>query len=345
MRPLQKIFDQDALRSNYLAARRRSHARNLMAVVKSRAYGHGLPFAADALADVADGFGVVELKDAQTLRRRGVDKPVFLLSGAFAEEEMAEIASLQLRPAVCDERQAQWVMNAPSSSNLFVLVKTNADMNRLGFSPQQAAQTIDALSAAPSVSEVALMTHFACADHPDGLQQPLELLQPLRKKVKQCSLGNSAATLLHGDIEDDWGRAGIALYGSSPAPQWQSRDELGLRAVMTLQTELIHTRVIAKDAPVGYGGEWRAPQEMTVGIAACGYGDGLPRVHNLPATVGGKPARTVGRVSMELIALDLRECPEARAGDQVILWGESPGIDEVAEAAGRISYELLTAAG
>lgn len=345
MRPLARLFDAAALRHNFRAVRRRAHARNLMAVVKSRAYGHGIFAVADALRDLADGFGVVNSGAALLLRESGIDKPVLLMSGAFDEEDVARIVSLNLWTAVCDESQLRRILAAPSGAGLCVFVKANCGMNRLGFSPDSAAGVMDALSRSPAVSRVALMSHFARADEADGIRAPLSRLNPLREKASCVSFGNSAAALLHDDIGDDWARIGIALYGSSPAPEKVSRDELGLRPVSILKTSLIKTFAIRAGDEVGYGGDFRAPRDMRIGVAACGYGDGYPRATNLWARIAGKRAPVVGRVSMELTSLDLTECGDADVGAEVVMWGESPSIDEIAAAAGRISYELFTAAG
>ncbi len=345
MRPLARLFDAAALRHNFRAVRRRARARNLMAVVKSRAYGHGLSAVAAALRDLADGVGAADSADAVSLRAAGIDKPILLMGGALDEDDFARIISLNLWTAVCDEKQLQRILAAPSGAGLCVFVKADCGMNRLGFAPDRAAAAMDALSRSPAVSRVALMSHFARADEEDGIREPLSRLQPLREKASFASLGNSAAALLHGDIGDDWARIGIALYGSSPAPERISRDALDLRPASILKTALLRTREIRAGAEVGYGGVFCAPRNMRIGVAACGYGDGYPRALNLWARVAGKHAPVVGRVSMELTTLDLTECGEADAGAEVVMWGESPSIDEIASAAGRVSYELFTAAG
>lgn len=345
MRPLTRLFDAAAVRHNWRAVRRRATAGKLLAVVKSCAYGHGLRFAAEALRDIADGFGVVETADAKQLRGMGIEQPILLMSGVFAEAEMAQVAALRLWIAVHNARQVRWVMKAPAGAALTVFVKADTGMNRLGFLPDEAAAVMESLSRAPAVAQVSLMGHFADADVPGGIAAPLELLQPLRERAATVSLGNSATALLHGDIGNDWGRVGIALYGASPAPLWHSGETLGLRPVMTLKTALVATRTVRAGAAVGYGSCWRAAVDTRIGIAACGYGDGYPRAAHLWVRVGGNKAAVVGRVSMELTALDLSGCDNAHIGEEVICWGGSPTVDEVAVAAGRFSYELLAAAG
>ena len=345
MRPLQRLLSAQALRDNWRAVRQRAAAANIMAAVKSRAYGHGLRFVAHALRDVADGFCVVDMKDAAALRDMQIETPILLMSGIFCDEEITRAVRLRLWLAVHNERQVRQIIGAPCDAQLTVLVKVDVGMNRLGFLPAQAATIMDELMRAPSVAKVGLMAHFAAADSQNGIRDALTLLQPLRQKAALVSLGNSAALLLQGDIQDDWGRAGISLYGSSPAPAQYCSTALGLRPVMTLKTSLIAVRHVRAGAAVGYGGTWRAPQDMRIGIAAAGYGDGYPRADNLWTQVLGQKAAVLGRVSMELIALDLRNCTTAEIDDEVVLWGQSPHIDEIAAAAGRISYELLVSAG
>ncbi|MBE8158341.1 MAG: alanine racemase [Betaproteobacteria bacterium] len=342
---MSRIIDADALRHNWRTARRLSAAANLLAVIKSRGYGHGAFFVADALRNDADGFGVADIADAAMLRAAGIGKPVLLLEGAFSEAETARAAELDLWLAVHNEQQARWAANAAADAGLTVLVKVNAGMNRLGFSPSKGAEVLDVLARASSVKHAGLMAHFARADSPDGLKTPLEILRPLRARAAFVSLGNSAASLLHGELEDGWGRIGIALYGASPAPEWKSREELGLRPAMIFKTELICVRTVRAGEAVGYGGVWRAAADTKIGIAACGYGDGYPRADGLWARAGGQKAAAVGRVSMEMTALDLTGCEDAQVGTEVVLWGESPSICEVAAVSGRISYELLCAAG
>ena len=345
MRPLIRLFDAAALRHNWQAIRTRAHAKKLFAVVKSRGYGHGCRFVVDALGDLADGFALVEIADAKTVRMLGIDKPVLLMNGAFSGEDMTEAAELNLWLAVHNRQQVQWLLEAPAKAKFHVFVKVNIGMNRLGFSPTEAVEIMDVLSRAKSVSQIILMAHFADADSPDGIQKPLEILQPLRTSSRLVSLGNSATCLFHGDLADDWGRVGIALYGSSPAPLWHSRESLGLRPAMILKSRIISTRTVSAGETIGYGSCWRADSDIRVGVVACGYGDGYPRATNLWAQISGQKTDVLGRVSMELFVVSLSNCPSANIGDEVICWGESPSVDEVATAAGRVSYELLVAAG
>ena len=339
-RPLLCEVRADALRENFRAIRKASpSARNILAVVKDDAYGHGLSQTATALADLADGFGLTEPEDALTLRRAGIASPIVLLNGMFSPADADAVCESGAWVVAHEARQVEWLSQLPANAAKKVFVKVDSGMSRLGFAPEEFASVRGAIE--NRGREVVLMTHFAKADSPDGLRAPMKTIARLRKGL-EVSLGNSAATMLHR-LEDDWARVGIALYGASPAPAWKSRAALGLRAGMILRTRLLSVRTLRKGSEIGYGGEFVAPENMPMGVAAVGYGDGYPRLTRGGwAQVNGFRADVVGRVSMDLLALDLRGAPNAKTGDEVILWGDSPSADEVADAAGMISYELFS---
>ena len=347
-RPLLCEIRPDALRDNFRAVRKAAAARNILAVVKDDAYGHGLVCAAKALDGLADGFALTEPEDARILRRAGIGAPIVLLNGMFSPADSAAVCESGAWVVVHEKRQLEWLARLPAGAAERVFLKVDSGMGRLGFAPDEFAAARRAVESGGR--RVVLTTHFACADLPDGLDSQLRVVSRLRDSAAaglQTSLGNSAATLLHRP-EDDWGRVGIALYGASPAPRWRSRDSLGLRAAMVLRTRLLSVRALPKGAPAGYGGAFVAPEDMPMGVAACGYGDGYPRLapggwaRVFSGEGEGFRAEVIGRVSMDLLALDLRENPEARAGDEVVLWGDSPSADEVAEAGGMIAYELFS---
>ena len=344
LRVLKKYIDTAALRENWRHIRRRASARRLLAVVKSDAYGHDLLTTATALKDEADGFAVVAMEDAITLRQQGVEKPILLMQGIFTAEDGGTLAKHRLTPVVHSRWQLQALAALPAAAQLTAYLKVNTGMNRLGFPLHEAAAALTALRRLPAVAQTVLMTHFAEADRQGGIQAPLDMLAPLRTPGLPLSLGNSAATLLHGDIGDDWARIGIALYGASPAPGWRSHRALGLHPAMTLTTRLIALRRLSAGARVGYGGDYTAASDLPIGIASVGYGDGYPRRQGLSAAINGRPAMVLGRVSMEMIALDLSSHPTAAIGDTVVLWGDTPAVDDVAAAADTIAYDLLTAA-
>ena len=345
---VERIINPAALRANFAAVRRRASAKKILAVIKSDAYGHGLAAVADALADSADGFAVAKIGDAKTLRARGIGKPILLISGASCRAQTADIVRLKLWIAVQNRRQVEWLKDAPADSRICAFVKADVGMNRLGFDMTQWNVAQSELAANPAVDKTILMAHFARADEPGGLDDSLQTLAPLRAAGYETSLSNSAAALLHNDIGDDWARVGIALYGASPAPLVIGRDALGLSAAMTLRAEVVAVRTMRRGQSIGYGGKWRAPIDSRIAIVSCGYGDGYPRLcgggeNGIWAQVGDVCAPVVGMVSMEMTALDITACPHITAGDNAIMWGDSPSVDVVAEAAGRISYELLTA--
>ena len=352
---VERIIDISALRSNFLAVRKRAAAKNIIAVVKADAYGHGLLTVADALAGCADAFAVAKIADAKKLRAGGIDKPILLISGAGSREQTADIVGLGLWTAVQNRRQLEWLKDAPANAGICVFVKADIGMNRLGFDIAQWVEAQRELANNPAVGKTVLMAHFARADEKGGMIDALEVLKPLRAAGCENSLSNSAAALLAecfggiGDIGDDWARIGIALYGASPAPVVVRRDDLALRAAMTLRAEVITTRHVRRGRGVGYGGKWRADADTRIAIVSCGYGDGYPRLcgdgKSIWGCIGGRKAPVVGRVSMEMTALDISACGDIGAGDKVIMWGDCPSVDEVASAAGRISYELLTQAG
>lgn len=358
----ERIIDPAALRANLAAVRKRAAAKRIIAVVKSDAYGHGLLTVAGALCDSADAFAVAKMADAKRLRARGIDKPVLLISGASSRQQTADIAGLRLWTAVQNRRQLEWLKDAPAGAGIHAFVKVDIGMNRLGFAPPEWLAAQRELATNPAIDKTLLMAHFANADEIGGLTAALQTLHPLRAAGCDNSIGNSAATLLPhnidkvgnidnsgkvADIGDDWARIGIALYGASPAPCWQTRDELGLQPAMTLRANVIAIRQVRRGRGVGYGGKWRAAKDATIAIVSCGYADGYPRLcgdgNTIRASVNGKMAPIVGRVSMEMTAMDISGCGNVKPGDIVEMWGCAPSVDEVAQSAGRVAYELLTA--
>ena len=345
-------YDANALRENASNIRRQITAPHMLAVVKANAYGHGLGFAVNALHDIVDGFAVDSMHCAEIIRATLGDNaiPIMLLAGTADENETRRAAELKLWLVIHEARQIAWLMQLPHSAAVGAWVKTNSGMNRLGFSVADAAAVMEQLMKMPQVARVGLMSHFACADMENGLDDALLQLQPLREKADMISLGNSAASLLHPNIGDEWARIGIALYGSSPAPILKSRESLGLRAVMTLQAPLIAVQNLQRGDAVGYAATWRATQPVRIGVVACGYSRGYPQNNQswkcLPwALVEKQRAEVVGRPSMEMLTLDISHCAAADVGSAAVLWGDSPSIDEVATACNRLSYDLLCAAG
>lgn len=336
----------DALRSNLATVQRLAPKSRVMAVVKADGYGHGLERVARALAG-ADAFGVAALSDAERLRAIGLAHRIVLLSGFDESADLPQLRSLGVETVVHHDEQlrmleAERVAHAPP---LRVWLKLDTGMHRLGFAPARAVELHARLRAMPGIDpDIVLMSHFARSDefeHAATARQIEAFTAATRDLPGPRSLCNSAGVLGWARAHGDWVRPGGALYGLSPVAGRTGRD-LGLAPAMTLSTRLIAINRIAAGEAVGYGGAFVCPGEMRVGIAAIGYGDGYPR-HAGTGTavlVDGVRAPIIGRVSMDLLAIDLGALPQARVGDPVELWGRGLPIEEVAAAAGTIGYEL-----
>ena len=343
-RPITARIDLSALHNNLGVARRTTSAR-IMAVIKADAYGHGLLRCAEALAG-ADGFALLDLRDALRLREAGFRQSILLLEGAFTPDDLPRIAGHGLACVVHSPHQLAMLDAAPhSSSKLAIWLKINSGMNRLGFAPQDVPAAMEKLKSHPAVRDVTLMTHFSHADEAAGVASQLQAFNELAAPFRTArSLANSAALLRYPQAHADWVRPGIMLYGASPFADTGAQ-ELGLKPAMTLQTEIISAREMRTGECIGYGGTFCADRAMRIGVAACGYADGYPRHASTgtPVLVNGQRTRTLGRVSMDMLCIDLSTLPDAGVGSRVTLWGEGLPVEEVASAAGTISYELLCA--
>jgi len=344
-RPIRARIDRSALQQNYLTAKSRIPGSRAWAVVKANAYGHGLLNAADALAEVADGFALLDLAEAVALREAGIRQPILLLEGYFEADDLELVAEHRLSLVVHRLDQLQLLRQVGLPLRVPVYVKFNTGMNRLGFRPEQLAALRDELAKNRAVSEVTLMSHFAEADGERGIDWQLARFRAMAGEWRgPVSLANSAAILRYPQTGRDWARPGIMLYGGSPFAD-ESAESLGLRPAMTLQSEIIGVQTIAAGEQVGYGGRFVAERETRVGVVACGYADGYPRhaPSGTPVLVGGRRTRLIGRVSMDMLTVDLTDLREAGVGTPVTLWGEGLAADEVATMAGTISYELFCA--
>lgn len=344
MRPLQASVDLAALEHNLQVVRRYAPAAQVMAVIKANAYGHGLMRAASALRD-ADGFAVVELDAAVRLREAGYGQPILLLEGFFSADELDVFAEFELMPVIHAREQIEMLAAYPGASKLDVFVKINTGMNRLGLAPADFASARTALAASPKVGKITLMTHFARADEPEGAAAQLDTFNALTEKLPlQRSLANSAALIADPRTHADWVRPGIMLYGSSPFAD-RGAASLGLRRVMQLESQIIAVQNLRPGDTVGYGALFRAEHPMRIGVVACGYADGYPRhaLSGTPIAIGGVRTATVGRVSMDMLCADITHIPHAGVGSEVMLWGDVVSVDEVAQAAGTVGYELLCA--
>ena len=350
-RPIRARMDWSALRHNLGIVRRQVGDARIWSVVKADAYGHGLMSAARALAEVTDGFALVEVEGAMALRDAGFRQPILMLEGPYQGDDVALFAELELTPVLHTLWQVDALIDACLPRRQPVYLKLNTGMNRLGFNEGEFGAALDRLVAADCLESVTLMTHFADADEERGIQQQLDRFRAMAgRRALPVSMANSAALLRFPEAVGDWVRPGIMLYGSSPFPAMKSAVELDLRPVMTLESELIAVRDLMPGDTIGYGSSFVADEPMRVGIVACGYGDGYPRhaPTGTPVQVAGQRTWTLGRVSMDKICVDLSALPQkVGVGDTVTLWGGSGAMylaaDEVAAAAGTVSYEMFCA--
>jgi alanine racemase len=341
-RPLLAQVNLSALRANLRNVRERAPDTQVLAVVKADAYGHGLMRVLPALAD-ADGLALLELDAAVALRKRHYARRILLLEGFFAADELAEIAARRLAVVVHHEEQVRMLEAATLPRPIEVFVKINTGMNRLGFRPDLAHAIVDRLSQASSVAVMRLMTHLARAEEQEGAREQLERFEDACQGLPYPrSIANSAGVIRYRDVGGDYVRPGIMLYGSSPFP-YDTAETLGLIPVMTLRSELIATQEIKANDSVGYGGTYTASRAHRVGVIACGYADGYPRhaPNGTPVLVCGRKVRTAGRVSMDMMTVDLTDVPQAVIGSPVVLWGEGLPVDDVAAAASTVGYQLL----
>jgi alanine racemase len=350
-RPILATIHSAALQHNLDRARRAALDSRVWAVVKANAYGHGIENVFEAFR-AADGFALLDLDEAERVRALGWRGPVLLLEGVFEPRDLELCSRLDLWHAVHCDAQIDWLAAHKTQMPHRVFLKMNSGMNRLGFTPGRFRAAWTRLNALPQVDEISLMTHFSDADSPRGIAHQLEVFEETTRDLPgERSIANSAATLRHAAAaRADWVRPGILLYGSSPdfpehdAAHWQ------LQPGMTLATKLISVQTLQAGDTIGYGSRFTADGPLRVGVAAVGYGDGYPRHCDTgtPVLVNGVRTRMVGRVSMDMITVDLTPVPDAGFGSEVTLWGRASNgavlsIDEVAKAAGTVGYELMCA--
>lgn len=334
----------DALGGNLARVRGMAGGAKVMAVVKADAYGHGLERCARALAS-ADAFGVASIADGLRLRAAGHRQRIVVLSGPDAASDLAEMRRLKLEAVIHHAAQLEMLEAERGGEPLKVWLNLDTGMHRLGFAPTRARELHARLAALPAVDPaIVLMTHFAASDEFDNdftARQTQRFLDAAQGLPVEQSLSNSAAVLGWPQARGQWVRAGGLLYGLSVASGKTGAD-FGFAPAMTLTTRLVAVNRIARGERVGYGSTWECPEDMDIGVAAIGYGDGYPRSaqSGTPVLMGGAPAAVIGRVSMDLLTLDLRRAPDARVGDVVTLWGPQLPVEVIAQHAGTISYEL-----
>jgi alanine racemase len=315
-----------------------------MAVIKANAYGHGVVAVAGALAE-AEGVALLDVHEAAKLREAGSRQTILLLEGFFSPEDLQLIAEFDLATVIHNAQQLASLDAYPRRGTLQVWLKVNSGMNRLGFLPEEIPAVMERLKSHPAVRDVTLMTHFSHADEAEGVALQLDRYNKLAAGYRTArSMANSAALLRYPAAHGDWVRPGIMLYGASPFAD-TSAQQIGLKPVMTFASEIISVRDIKAGEMVGYAGLFRAESGTRIGVVACGYADGYPRhaPSGTPLLVNGQRTGTLGRVSMDMLGVDLSNIADAQVGSRVVLWGAGMPVEEVAQAAGTISYELLCA--
>lgn len=333
-----------ALGHNLKRVRALSDGARIMAVVKADAYGHGLKRCLPALSE-ADMLAVATMDEARAIRALEPRAPILLLEGVMASNELEAVTRLNLEMVVHHESQLEWIEASGQTSSPRIWLKLDSGMHRLGFPLSQAQAVHARLQALDGVEEVVLMTHFACADQPENPMNRRQI-DSFDAAVKELPgprcLANSAALVNLPDTRREWIRAGLLLYGVSPLTG-QDGPTLGLEPVMTLETRLIAVNEVPAGDTIGYGARFTASGDMCVGVAAIGYGDGYPRnmPDGAPVLVNGREQNLVGRVSMDMITIDLQGQPDAQVGDPVVLWGRGLPVERVAATVGTIPYELL----
>ncbi len=343
-RPIVATINRAALRQNLAVARQAAAGSRLWSVVKANAYGHGIERVWQTLQ--SDGFALLNLEEAILLRERGWQGPILLLEGFFHPDELPLLDRYRLTTSVHSEWQIKALASARLSAPLAVYLKINSGMNRLGFRPEAVKDAWQRLQGLANVDEVTLMAHFAEGENAQSVNAAMVTIEKGVAGIPAArSLANSAALLWHPQTHHDWVRPGIILYGASPSGMWADIADSGLRPVMTLRSEIIGIQQLKRGDAVGYGACYHAETGQRIGVVACGYADGYPRLAatGTPIAVDGVITRVVGRVSMDMITVDLTPCPQATLGSRVELWGEQVKIDDVAAAAGTVGYELMCA--
>ncbi|MCL7929473.1 alanine racemase [Halomonas llamarensis] len=351
MRPLVAHIDLDALRHNYRLACSCAPQSQAVAVIKADAYGHGAVACAQALESEVPAFAVACIEEAMALRDAGIQTPIVLLEGIFSADELPYVDKHRLWMAIHSRWQLEALQAFTPSAPIPVWLKVDSGMHRLGFEPEQTASVWRSLEAMPQVGALHLMSHFATADATDTgyFSQQMVTMEALAAELgAPLCLANSPATLARPQAHGAWNRPGVMLYGSDPlkAPNTFTHQ---LQPVMTLRSEIIALREIKVGESVGYGGRWRAARRSRIAVIAAGYGDGYDRhaIDGTPVLVNGKRATLAGKVSMDMLTVDVTDIPDAAIGSEIVLWGKAKNgevlsIDEVARHCDTISYTLLT---
>jgi alanine racemase len=346
-RPNQARINLAALRNNLALAKSLASGSRIMAVVKANAYGHGAVVVAKELAPLTDALAVACIEEAVTLRDAGIETPILLLQGAFEARELELAAQLNFWVMVNTEQQLCWLEEAAVEKPIQCWLKIDTGMHRLGIAPEQAVDSYQRLKACEQVrQDIVLSTHFACADDVKSDQTTHQLdafEQACKGLAGERSAANSAGVLAWPTAHYDWARPGYMLYGNSPMAT-EHPNAQRLQSVMTLVSSVTALREVAPGETVGYGATWQAQRPTRIATVTIGYGDGYPRLApaGTPVLVNGRRATLAGRVSMDMITVDVTDLPGVNIGDEVTLWGEGLPLSEVARHAGTIGYELTT---
>ena len=352
-RPILATIHSAALAHNLERVRQAAPDARVWAVVKANAYGHGIARVFDALRS-ADGFALLDLAEAEQLRALDWRGPILLLEGCFDARDLELCSRLGLWHTIHCNEQIDRLAAHKTKLPHRVFLKMNSGMNRLGFAPGRFRAAWTRLNALPQVEEISLMQHFSDADGARGISAQMQIFDAIAHDLPgERSLSNSAAILRHGDPlanRSDWVRPGIVLYGSAPDFPEHSAAQWDLQPTMTLSSRIIGVQQLEAGDTVGYGSTFVADGPLRIGVVACGYADGYPRhcPTGTPVLVNGVRCRLVGRVSMDMVTVDLTPVPAAGTGSEVTLWGRTANgavlpIDEVARAAGTVGYELMCA--
>jgi len=348
IRTATAIIDFQALAHNYKVIKSYAPNSKVLAVLKANAYGHGLERIAKALPQ-ADAFGVARLDEAIALRKAGIFQPIVLLEGFFSPDELTLLSEYNLETIIHSKEQLEAINKAQLDTPIKVWLKIDTGMHRLGISPEDFTSFYDALEQSKNVqSDIILMSHLGCADDLNDSKTAIQLnvFKQLTSSKHECSLANSAGICGWPETHFDWVRPGLMLYGVSPMSQPNDQKK-ALQPVMTLKSSLISIRHINEGDSVGYGSFWTSAKDTYIGVIAIGYGDGYPRhaENGTPIYINGRIVPVIGRVSMDMITVDLGEGADGKindkVGDEATLWGVELPIEEVAKHATTIPYELL----
>lgn len=338
-----------ALKHNFSVLKQQSTNSKVIAMIKANAYGHGSIAVAQSLNE-ADAFGVACIEEAIVLRKAGITQPILIMSAFLTAEQLKEVQDYQLSLVIHNEYQLKLLEDSPWLHAISVWMKIDTGMHRLGFTLEESPEIFQRLQKCSNIRKpFGVMTHFADADNSqkETVDQQLQKFNQLVKNWScEISLANSAAILMKKNTCTGWIRPGLLLYGVSPVLNTVA-SQFNLQPVMTLSAKLVSKKIIKKNEAVGYGGTWICPEDMLVGVVSIGYADGYPRhaKNGTPTLVGQKECPLIGRVSMDLLTIDLRNATDAKINDEVILWGEDLPVEIIAKSAETIPYELLCHVG